>query len=200
MLRSKRLIGLSFNIAMKPSGALSPIWKDRMKETMSFKVYKLELDNQSSTTLTQVEVTNIEDQTLFVGDTPSVSVVASDFCGCRPNSIYFTDDSLNYPIVSIEKLPQYEPEGVKYDVGIFSLAERSITPYNGRHFGPPFWITTPPPFDPLPVSTATGWTRDWTRDPTGSLELTAVSKEDKRKEALNIGLVVSQQKNKLDTP
>ncbi|XP_004292381.1 PREDICTED: putative F-box protein At1g65770 [Fragaria vesca subsp. vesca] len=155
----------------------------RMKETMSFKVYKLELDNQLSTTVTQVEVTNIDDQTLFVGDTPSVSVVASDFGGCRPNSIYFTDDSMTCPRVSIELLPQYEPQGVKYDVGIFSLAEQSITPYNGRHFGPPFWITTPPPFDPLPVSTSTGWTRDWTRDPTGSnsLELTAVSKQDKRK-------------------
>ncbi|KAL6217708.1 hypothetical protein ACLB2K_010925 [Fragaria x ananassa] len=49
--------------------------------TEGFRVYKLELDNQ---VVTQVEVTNMEDETLFIGDTPSVSVLASNFCGCRP--------------------------------------------------------------------------------------------------------------------
>ncbi|KAL6214405.1 hypothetical protein ACLB2K_013839 [Fragaria x ananassa] len=135
--------------------------------TESFKVYKLELDNlSSSTTVTSVEVINMEDETLFVGDTPSVSVVASDFCGCQPNSIYFTDDSMNIPVI-LDSLHIKEPQGIEYDMGVFSLADQSIKSFSGRHFRPSVWITTPPPYDPSPGS--------------NTLKLTRASHEDKKK-------------------
>lgn len=66
-----------------------------MMVTERFKLYKLEFNCRSSSTVTQVEVTNIGDETLLVGDTPSVSFLSSNFPMCKSKAIYYTDDSMN---------------------------------------------------------------------------------------------------------
>ncbi|KAL6186759.1 hypothetical protein ACLB2K_042878 [Fragaria x ananassa] len=44
------------------------------------------------------EVESIGDEVLFVGDNYSFSVLASDYPGCQPNSIYYTDDFMETPL------------------------------------------------------------------------------------------------------
>ncbi|PON66447.1 F-box domain containing protein [Trema orientale] len=53
----------------------------------SFKVFKLSLDVSR-----WVEIKSLGDEALFVGDSTSVSVLASNFLGCQENCIYFTND------------------------------------------------------------------------------------------------------------
>ena len=65
--------------------------------TESFRVYKVVLNGSI---VEYVEVKSIGDEAFFVGDSPSVSVLASSASRCQPNSIYFTDDSINYSLYS----------------------------------------------------------------------------------------------------
>ncbi|XP_024177689.1 uncharacterized protein LOC112183536 [Rosa chinensis] len=60
-----------------------------MPFTHTFKVYKLVFDDTGSI-VKQVELKTIGDETLFVGDSRSMSVLASSFSWCKPNSIYYT--------------------------------------------------------------------------------------------------------------
>ncbi|XP_004298377.1 PREDICTED: F-box protein At2g17690-like [Fragaria vesca subsp. vesca] len=99
-------------------------------------------DRSAAVQLNQVE--SIGDEVLFVGNNYSFSVLASDYPGtCQPNSIYYTDDSM-----------EIELDGdAPYDMGIFNLADKSITPlcsslnHSKRIIQPPFW--TIPPFSGL---------------------------------------------------
>lgn len=61
-------------------------------ETSSkFMVCKLVLDDDNGFVVGEVEVQSIGDDALFLGDnSPSVSVLASNYPGCQPNCIYFT--------------------------------------------------------------------------------------------------------------
>ncbi|KAG5558651.1 hypothetical protein RHGRI_008561 [Rhododendron griersonianum] len=58
--------------------------------TWFFKVYKLNRSIRSHPVW--VEIESIGGDALFLGDNHSVSLVASQFPGCLPNSIYYTDD------------------------------------------------------------------------------------------------------------
>ncbi|XP_004298371.1 PREDICTED: uncharacterized protein LOC101311275 [Fragaria vesca subsp. vesca] len=123
------------------------------------------------------EVESIRDEVLFVGDNYSFSVLASDYPGCQPNSIYYTDDSMETPLHEGYstydcsdgrgrsfgrrgrggyKGPQADLQLVgdaPYDMGIFNLADKSITPlcsslsHSKTNVRPPFW--TIPPFSGL---------------------------------------------------
>ncbi|XP_050372296.1 uncharacterized protein LOC126790187 isoform X2 [Argentina anserina] len=98
-------------------------------------------DGDRSEWVSLLEVENIGDEVLFVGDNYSFSVLASDYPGCQPNSIYYTDDSMK---CGVHKLN----ERIPYDMGIFNLADKSIRPlcsslnYSKRNVRPPFWTTT----------------------------------------------------------
>lgn len=61
-------------------------------ETSSkFMVCKLVLEDDNGFVVGEVEVQSIGDDALFLGDnSPSVSVLASNYPGCQPNCIYFT--------------------------------------------------------------------------------------------------------------
>ncbi|KAM5581836.1 putative F-box protein [Rosa sericea] len=58
-----------------------------------FMVYKVVFDDKDGSVVEQVEVQSIGDEALFVGASHSISVVlASNFPGCKPNSIYYATE------------------------------------------------------------------------------------------------------------
>ncbi|MBA0588935.1 hypothetical protein Gorai_017713 [Gossypium raimondii] len=102
--------------------------------TTNFKVLKLRQHANHVARL--VEVRNIGDDALFLGDNCSMSVAASRFPECRPNSIYFTDDTILYTL-----------EG-SIDMGIFSLETGCFQPFDDMD---PSHSDMPPPFFILPT-------------------------------------------------
>ncbi|KAL6184195.1 hypothetical protein ACLB2K_045599 [Fragaria x ananassa] len=66
-----------------------------MPVTLTFEVYKLVFDD-SKYVVQQVKT--LGDQTLFVGDNQSMSVSASRFSWCRPNSIQCTKQGTTAPL------------------------------------------------------------------------------------------------------
>ncbi|KAL6127112.1 hypothetical protein ACLB2K_075155 [Fragaria x ananassa] len=119
--------------------------------TESFRVYKVVLNGSI---VEYVEVKSIGDEAFFVGDSPSVSVLASSSSGCQPNSIYFTDDSINYSIYSanyFDENLQVENQNseVQVDMGVLHLEDGTISQhypkysFDGRLLPPPFWIMLP---------------------------------------------------------
>ncbi|KAL6131998.1 hypothetical protein ACLB2K_070370 [Fragaria x ananassa] len=119
--------------------------------TESFRVYKVVLHGSI---VEYVEVKSIGDEAFFVGDSPSVSVLASSSSGCQPNSIYFTDDSINYSLYSanyFDENLQVENQNseVQVDMGVFHLEDETISQhypkysFDGRLLPPPFWIMPP---------------------------------------------------------
>ncbi|TYH55721.1 hypothetical protein ES332_D09G254400v1 [Gossypium tomentosum] len=71
------------------------------------------------------EMKNIGDCALFVGDNNSLSVVASDFCGCQSNCIYFIDDYENFLFPSMVLENSYALKNTK-DVGVYNMETRSL--------------------------------------------------------------------------
>lgn len=88
--------------------------------TSEFEVCKLGLD-QNSSQPKWVEMKSLGEEALFLGDNYSTAVLASEFPGCWPNSIYFTDDYLEFgPPANFGSC----------DMGVFSLENGNITaPY-----------------------------------------------------------------------
>ncbi|XP_058190640.1 putative F-box protein At3g25750 [Rhododendron vialii] len=83
----------------------------------------------------RVEIHSLDDDTLFLGDNYSLSVSASDYPGCRPNCIYYTDDCIDD-----------NPYGSQ-DKGIYCLLDRRFAPhYRAKteekyfHLPRPIWI------------------------------------------------------------
>ena len=99
-----------------------------------FMLHKLLLDDESGGVVERVEVKNIGDDALFVGDNQSIFISTSDFSDCEPNSIYYTDDYIT--------AHEYIPDG-PIDMGIFNLKDGST----GLHYKPiPAHKNSPPPF------------------------------------------------------
>lgn len=108
------------------------------ERTVKFKVYRLNEDNGE-----WVEMSDLGDRMLFLGDNCAFSASASDIFGDggrRGNCIFFTDQSCNR-----------EDEGVwkSRGVGVFDLDSGSIGPISG-HAGyskmfwpPPDWVYSP---------------------------------------------------------
>ncbi|KAL6186696.1 hypothetical protein ACLB2K_042815 [Fragaria x ananassa] len=81
-----------------------------------FMVYKVMFDLKIGAVVQQVEVKSIGDEALFLGGGHSVSVLASNFPGCKPNSMYYT----NYDV------PYFEHADRK-PYRIFSLENQNVT-------------------------------------------------------------------------
>ncbi|KAK8338398.1 hypothetical protein V6Z11_A09G249400 [Gossypium hirsutum] len=94
--------------------------------TKGAEIWNLKLDSEG---WEWREMKSIRDCALFVGDNISLSVAASDFCGCQPNCIYFIDDYENflYPSMILEN--SYALKYAK-DVGVYNMETRSFTPYD----------------------------------------------------------------------
>ncbi|XP_034710582.1 putative F-box protein At5g55150 [Vitis riparia] len=83
-----------------------------------------------------VKKKDLGDAALFLGDNHSISVRASDFTGCEPNSIYFADK---------EDETVWCYPGYPFDMGVYNLKHKSITrDYqlnpSQRSMPPPIWI------------------------------------------------------------
>ncbi|KAK2983547.1 hypothetical protein RJ640_023081 [Escallonia rubra] len=86
-------------------------------KTVDFEVFKL-LRSNAKARPTWVQIESIGDQALFLGDNHAVCVSTSEFSGCKPNSIYYTEhyfDELGYV-----------PCGTDDDNGVFDLGNRSL--------------------------------------------------------------------------
>lgn len=107
--------------------------------TIGFFIYKMVVDDNGRNDWLSIET--LEDGALFLGDNYSLYVSASQFPGCRSNSIYFTDD---YHDSDAMLLNPYQLAG-PFDIGVFLLDEKRIDRYyipmaEEYHFPPPIWI------------------------------------------------------------
>ncbi|KAF8412279.1 hypothetical protein HHK36_000240 [Tetracentron sinense] len=109
--------------------------KDKVNEvydyqTTKFRVFKPDLSKSNGE---WVELKNLGDRALFLGQSTSMSIVASDFPKCKANCIYFTDDNEEPYICN--------PEGGGKDMGIFNLEdgrfESHYTGYSRCRLSPP---------------------------------------------------------------
>lgn len=83
-------------------------------ETVSFEVYKYDFNGQE-----WIELEELGDRALFIGDNHSMSLSSSDDVSCKANSIYFTDDNPG-------RWPASEEDHGKCDTGVYNMADRSI--------------------------------------------------------------------------
>ncbi|XP_059627438.1 uncharacterized protein LOC132270267 [Cornus florida] len=100
---------------------LLEIGDDSQHATLGFKVFKMLLDQFEEGSHMLVEVKDLGGDTLFLGDNHSICVSASKWPGCEPNSIYYTDDYIDYIC--------YPPSG-RRDMVIFDIVNGSF----GMHF------------------------------------------------------------------
>ncbi|XP_004298358.1 PREDICTED: F-box protein At2g26160-like isoform X2 [Fragaria vesca subsp. vesca] len=100
---------------------------DQKLGVVNFVVYKVLFSDKDGSIVKQNVVDSIGDDALFLGDNHSMTVLASNFPRCQPNSIYFTNDIWNGGI------------------GIFSLANKTVTQlYRPQNPIPPaIWIVPP---------------------------------------------------------
>ncbi|KAH7841477.1 hypothetical protein Vadar_030346 [Vaccinium darrowii] len=100
--------------------------------TKEFRVFKFDFSDEG-----WVELRDIRDNALFLGDNASISVRAAALLGIRPNCIYYTDDC--WPAYIAFK------RGGGRDMGIYNLEDGSQTPYFEGEYSvspicPPLWV------------------------------------------------------------
>uniref|UniRef100_A0A2P2QLI9 F-box protein SKIP23-like n=1 Tax=Rhizophora mucronata TaxID=61149 RepID=A0A2P2QLI9_RHIMU len=111
------------------------------ERTVRFKVFKLVEESQS-----WIEVKNLGDRVLFLGDDSTFSASASDFPGCNGNCIFFVDNFF----YSIEEYPSGGDDAVfrGRDIGLFQLESGCIGPiknyaeYSKLFWPPPDWVSS----------------------------------------------------------
>ncbi|KAK2636401.1 hypothetical protein Ddye_031193 [Dipteronia dyeriana] len=95
---------------------------------------KFQAFNVDLSTKTCTEIKDLDDRIIFLGHNSSFSLACPP--NCKPNSLYFTDDSKD-TYIRIE-------EGGGKDIGIYSLQDGSITPHfidkSLDPLTPPMWI------------------------------------------------------------
>ncbi|XP_038709390.1 F-box protein At2g17036-like [Tripterygium wilfordii] len=106
-------------------------WDNAM--TLTFKIFT-PTNKAKINKLYWREIKSLGDDALFLGDSHSLCVKASNFPGCKPNTMYFAPHS--WDISCYRGL---------HDMGVFNLENGSITPYyhcdqSQRYFPPPFWV------------------------------------------------------------
>ncbi|PIA48291.1 hypothetical protein AQUCO_01400707v1 [Aquilegia coerulea] len=105
--------------------------------TKRMHVFKLD----QKVTCKWIPVDNLDGRILFLGDNSSLSVSASDFPECEPNSIYFTDDYYN----AYEEKEKYGFG--PHDMGVFSLEDHTIKHHypteSNLIYPAPIWIEPP---------------------------------------------------------
>ena len=119
----ENLCGLVLYLVESPEGDFLRIVKQ--KYTGNFVIYKLVWFSKNPR---WEEVTSLGDVGLFLGENHSTSVIASDFAGCRPNSIYFIK-------------PCRYPNDSYANVYVLSLNDRTVTRLYPRSRSPLFWIS-----------------------------------------------------------
>ncbi|KAJ7961488.1 F-box protein [Quillaja saponaria] len=107
--------------------------------TTQFLVFELNISNRSWTRLE-----SLENRALFVGHNSSISVNAWSICGCKANSIYFTDDTEDFYVIENGAYGLYSDlteRGGGRDMGVWNMVDGSIEPL----FNPPSYCRVAPP-------------------------------------------------------
>ncbi|PIA65127.1 hypothetical protein AQUCO_00100553v1 [Aquilegia coerulea] len=113
------------NYLVESSGDLLQVLRDTNFENEGhnyfnggFEVFKLDLVKNKWN-----HINSLDGRVLFLGENSSFSLAASDFPGCKPNAIYFTDDYF-------EGYADNEEFGIgPHDMGIFNLENQSHEPH-----------------------------------------------------------------------
>ncbi|KAL3524305.1 hypothetical protein ACH5RR_017139 [Cinchona calisaya] len=105
---------------------------ERIGFTSKLKIHKIGRNGEKSM------LNVLGNDALFLGDNQSTSILASKFSGCRPNSIYFTDDYIDFCY----------PNGPR-DMGILNLKDGTFECHylpnpSHRAMPPPIWIAPTP--------------------------------------------------------
>ncbi|CAL5402324.1 hypothetical protein CsSME_00025696 [Camellia sinensis var. sinensis] len=106
------------------------------ERTVRFKVFRLDRSEQK-----WVELENLGDRMLFLGDNCTFSASASEFSGCKGNCIFFTD---NYFYLGREEDDVPKGRGV----GVFDLETGNIVSlancpgYSKLFWPPPSWVSS----------------------------------------------------------
>ncbi|XP_057475953.1 F-box protein SKIP23-like [Actinidia eriantha] len=106
-------------------------------KTFKFKVFKL-VYPVGEAQEKWIEIKNIGDQALFLGDNHSLAVSTSEFPECQSNCIYYTDQ--NHVII-----PPYVCHGLDDDLGVFNLEDGKfqlhyIPDLSEKQMFPPIWF------------------------------------------------------------
>lgn len=106
------------------------VGKRYIQSTFAFQIFQVDLRTNTWTV-----VKDLGNRALFLGYNSSMSIEASEFSGCKPNCIYFTDDchTVNW----------FRRDGGK-DMGVYNIQEGTIVPhFKGKSYNrinPPIWI------------------------------------------------------------
>ncbi|KAJ6765843.1 F-BOX PROTEIN SKIP23 [Salix purpurea] len=107
------------------------------ERTVWFKVFKLNEEGKC-----WIEVKDLEDRVLFLGDDLTFSAPASELCGCKGNCIFF-DDNFFY-----SREEGIDGSMVGRDIGVFELESGCIGPlrnfpgYSKMFWPPPDWVAS----------------------------------------------------------
>ncbi|KAL6291945.1 hypothetical protein ACE6H2_000087 [Prunus campanulata] len=105
--------------------------------TERFMVYKLVFNEGDGSVVQHVEIKSIGDEVMFLGDNYCISVLASNFPGCQPNSIYYMDDCTK---LGGARVPDTDSDSRPSDIGIFNLEDETITQHYSLNISPALWI------------------------------------------------------------
>ncbi|KAF9676203.1 hypothetical protein SADUNF_Sadunf09G0114100 [Salix dunnii] len=108
------------------------IGDDVVEHLVQIKVFKLNEEGKS-----WIEVKNLEDQVLFIGDDSTFSASASDLSGCKGNCLFFEDNFF------YSREEGDDGSLIGRDTGVFELENGCIGPLRSfPHYSKLFW---PPP-------------------------------------------------------
>ncbi|PIA45994.1 hypothetical protein AQUCO_01600335v1 [Aquilegia coerulea] len=87
-----------------------------------------------------IKIDSLQGRVLFLGNNSSFAISAFDFPGCKPNTIYFTDDYYE---------GYHEQQFGPHDIGIFNIEDRTLEQHypitSNTVFPAPIWV------EPLPL-------------------------------------------------
>ncbi|KAL3580843.1 hypothetical protein D5086_018678 [Populus alba] len=107
------------------------------ERTVRFKVFKLNEEGKS-----WIEVKNLEDRVLFLGDDSTFSASASELSGCKGNCIFFEDNFF------YSREEGDDGSMIGRDIGVFELESGCIGPlrnfpdYSKMFWPPPDWVAS----------------------------------------------------------
>ncbi|KAJ9679459.1 hypothetical protein PVL29_021403 [Vitis rotundifolia] len=121
--------------------------RDEKYRTIEFEVHGLgDGDSDGCDRAKWNQVESLGDAALFLGGNHSITIQASDYHGCQPNSIYFSDNHPEFLAVRVrDVLELYYLQWAPYNIGVFNLedgkfAQHYVLDPSQRLMPPPIWI------------------------------------------------------------
>ncbi|CAK7350650.1 unnamed protein product [Dovyalis caffra] len=132
----------SYRVELPKGGELVMVYRflDDVFMIEGFHALKLQVKLNKSKWFTTSTLGNVA---FFLGDNYSTSVCTSDYMGCHPDCIYFTDDYVGFYMVVTPYA--IHGGGGPSDNGFFNLKEKAFGKHyklhpSHQHMPPPIWI------------------------------------------------------------